>query len=307
MNNPTFTIDIETKTIEFNLNGGVRGLKGDTGSQGPQGPQGLQGPAGPQGIKGDKGDTGDAGYTPQKGIDYFTQEDIASLNIPAKTSDLTNDSNYTTKSYVDGRITNTYTSLSGLISEVDDAVDGEATTRESADLYLQEEIDAIVSSSDVKDIVGTYTDLQNYDTSTLGNDDIVKVLQDSTHSDAMTYYRWVITGGNGAWSYIGQEGPYYTKSEIDTTLVPYVKNTDYASSSTGGVIKLGNGLYLTNGVATFSNTSYPDYLTKTNTYAISKGTLENVITGKDLTTKAYVDGLVGDIATALDNIQGEVI
>lgn len=94
MNNPTFTIDIETKTIEFNLNGGVRGLKGDTGIQGPQGPQGLQGPAGPQGIKGDKGDTGDAGYTPQKGIDYFTQEDIASLNIPSKTSDLTNDSGF---------------------------------------------------------------------------------------------------------------------------------------------------------------------------------------------------------------------
>lgn len=35
--------------------------------------------------------------------------------------------------------------------------------------------------------------------------------------------------------------------------------------------------------------------------------LENVITGKDLTTKTYVDGLVGDIDTALDTINGEVI
>ena len=29
-----------------------------------------------------KGDKGDDGYTPQKGVDYFTEEDIASLNIP---------------------------------------------------------------------------------------------------------------------------------------------------------------------------------------------------------------------------------
>ena len=34
-------------------------------------------------LKGDKGDKGDAGYTPQKGVDYFTPEDIASLNIPS--------------------------------------------------------------------------------------------------------------------------------------------------------------------------------------------------------------------------------
>ena len=77
--NPTFTIDIETKTIEFNLNGGARGL---------QGIQGIQGPVGPQGER------GLSGYTPQKGVDYFTQEDIASLNIPSKTSDLINDSGF---------------------------------------------------------------------------------------------------------------------------------------------------------------------------------------------------------------------
>ena len=34
-------------------------------------------------FKGDKGDKGDDGYTPQKGVDYFTPEDIAELNIPS--------------------------------------------------------------------------------------------------------------------------------------------------------------------------------------------------------------------------------
>ena len=33
---------------------------------------------------------------PQKGVDYFTEQDIKSLNIPTKTSQLTNDSNFIT-------------------------------------------------------------------------------------------------------------------------------------------------------------------------------------------------------------------
>ena len=46
------------------------------------------------GQNGQDGQKGQDGYTPVKGVDYFTQEDIASLNIPTKTSDLTNDSNF---------------------------------------------------------------------------------------------------------------------------------------------------------------------------------------------------------------------
>ena len=67
----------------------LKGEKGDTGAQGVQGIQGIQGEkgdTGAQGLKGDKGDKGDKGtdgYTPQKGVDYFTAEDIAGLNIPS--------------------------------------------------------------------------------------------------------------------------------------------------------------------------------------------------------------------------------
>lgn len=166
--------------------------------------------------------------------------------IPTKTSQLENDSNFAYKSEIpdvnqfvtkDTTELENYTLTSGL-SEV--ALSGnyndlngkpdlsvyatttqlgnETTARENADINLQGQIDAITSSSDVKDVVGTYTDLENYNTSTLGNNDIIKVLQDSTHNDAMTYYRWVITGSTGAWQYIGQEAPYYTKSETNTLL-----------------------------------------------------------------------------------------
>lgn len=51
-----------------------------------------------------KGETGSEGYTPIKGKDYFTEEDIASLKIPTKTSQLENDSDFTTKKYVDDSI-----------------------------------------------------------------------------------------------------------------------------------------------------------------------------------------------------------
>ena len=56
------------------------------------------------GVYGDTGEQGPAGIdgkTPVKGIDYFTEEDIMSLNIPKSTSQLTNDSDFTTNSYVD--------------------------------------------------------------------------------------------------------------------------------------------------------------------------------------------------------------
>ena len=123
----------------------------------------------------------------------------------------------------------------------------------------------------------------------------------------MTYYRWL--KDTSTWQYIGQEGPYYTKSEIDDTLLPYVKNTDYATSSKGGVIKIDQnyGLRVSSGTLVGYGVNYTDYGNALNQLVIDKGTLENVITGKDLTTKAYVDGLVGDINTALDLLNGEVI
>lgn len=56
--------------------------KGNKGDKGEQGIQGIQGPKGEQGLKGDKGDKGDIGepgYTPIKGTDYFTQEEIEEI------------------------------------------------------------------------------------------------------------------------------------------------------------------------------------------------------------------------------------
>ena len=53
---------------------------------------GLKGDKGDKGDKGNKGDKGDDGYTPKKGVDYFTSEDIAGLNIPSVDQTYTPDS-----------------------------------------------------------------------------------------------------------------------------------------------------------------------------------------------------------------------
>lgn len=92
----------------------------------------------------------------------------------------------------------------------------ETLARQQADNNLQSEIDTIVASSDVKDIVGTHAELEDYDTSTLGDRDIIKVLQDETQLDQTTYYRW--STSTETFSLIGAEGPYYTKAQTNELL-----------------------------------------------------------------------------------------
>lgn len=92
----------------------------------------------------------------------------------------------------------------------------EEAARIAADEDLQDQIDTIKAASDVVDIVGTYAELLAYDTSTLTDSDIIKVLADENHEGATTYYRWM--AATSSWSYIGEQGPYYTQTEVDNLL-----------------------------------------------------------------------------------------
>lgn len=87
-----------------------------------------------------------------------------------------------------------------------------------------------------------------------------------------------------------------------------IQNTDYASASTAGVIK-GNNYYnvevsQSSGTMTCSNNSYSTYQSKENGVFISKGTLENVITGKQLINQSTLessqqqqDNIISDLKT----------
>lgn len=146
------------------------------------------------------------------------------LNSGATTSNIgqiaTNTSNISSLS---NTVTNNYNTLDGRItsevSALNTSIGAETTNRQNADNNLQSQIDAIVSSSDVFDIVGTYAELEAYDISTVPVNDIIKVLVDSMHNNAATYYRCVETDNVKSWLYIGSEGAYYTKSEADSLFV----------------------------------------------------------------------------------------
>jgi hypothetical protein len=160
------------------------------------------------------------------------------IPVPTDTADLTNGAGFITASALPtladlttetqmAAINSGATSTNiGQIATNTQAISDETTNRENADSALQSQIDAITAASDVTDIVGTYAELQAYDTSILANNSIIKVLQDESRNNETTYYRWVITGGVGAWSLIGEEGPYYTKSEADTTFVPQTRTVN---------------------------------------------------------------------------------
>lgn len=251
--------------------------------------------------------------------------------IPTKTSDLDNDSGFINKNVND--LTNyTLTSelspvaTSGSYNDLIDKPDlfsgdyndltnkpnlsiyatttqlgNETTARENADIGLQGQIDAITSSSDVKDIVGTYQDLLNYDTQHLGNNDVIKVLQDSTHNDAMTYYRWL--KDTSTWQYIGQEGPYYTKSETETLLQNKQNTIDSSNKLNADLV---DDINSTNKFVTSSDIT--NWNNKQNTLTFDNTPTSgsnNPVTSNGIYT--YINTIVGDINTALDNINGEVI
>lgn len=230
--------------------------------------------------------------------------------------------------------TETNTLVNNAVGTVANDLQIEEEARQSADVNLQNQIDSIVASSDVVDIVGTYQELQNYDTSKLGDNDIIKVLDDNTHNNATSYYRW----HNSTWNYVGSEGPYYTKAQTDSLLNGKVDKvngkglstndfTDALKTKLDGIesgaqvnkiesIKVNN---VTQAITDKSvNISVP---TKTSDINNDSGYITKSVNDLDnyykkteidttfgnYYTKSQIDNMIGDINTALDLINGEVI
>ena len=150
-----------------------------------------------------------------------------------------------------------------------DNIDAEEADRIAADTEIWDEIEAIEAASDVVDIVGTYAELQQYDTSKLQDNDIIKVLADETHDDAIAYYRWNKTSSQFA--FIGVEGPYYTASETDTLLAAkqdkLIAGTNIQIASDGKTISATDTTYTAgtnvsidaNNVISATDTTYSNF------------------------------------------------
>lgn len=69
---------------------------------------------------------------------------------------------------------------------------------------------------------------------------------------------------------------YLKENPVDVDLTDYVKNTDYATANTGGVIKVGNGVNVSDGKTLCTMYTKDQYNISANNIFISRGTLENV-------------------------------
>lgn len=96
---------------------------------------------------------------------------------------------------------------------------------------------------------------------------------------------------NGQWEKLGG-------IQVEIDLTDYVKFTDYATSSKGGVLIMDNGLWVnpSTGKVQGVTQTYANYQNLGNNYFLAKGTLENVITGKGLITNTdYANGTTAGV------------
>ena len=142
----------------------------------------------------------------------------------------------------------------------------------------------------------------------VGEEDTIYLVPNTDPETQNNYDEYVYV--DGQWEKLGGV-------QVEVDLTDYVKNTDYATASKGGVVKVSIGTYGftvdSNGNLRSEPLTYANYLTKTNYYNIDKGTLENVITGKGLITnqvsdltnyydKTYIDNTVGNIEDILETL-----
>lgn len=195
-------------------------------------------------------------------------------SIPTKTSDLINDNGFIDNS-VNNLINYTLTTQTG--SKIDLEINS-SNYQLTAKLY--DKNNNLISTSNVIDLP------------------IESMVVNATYSNGIITL--TLQNGNTLSVDISDIVSGLVKPE---DLTDYVKNTDYATGSKGGVVKTGNRFSVnSSGIPSCAERTYAQYQTDANGSFISKATLENVITGKDLTTKAYVDGLVGDIESILEEL-----
>lgn len=354
--NHTATIEITKKdgtTREVEILDGVDGIDGQDGRNGTDGQDGItptignngnwylgetdtgKPSRGIQGETGAAGQNGQDGYTPIKGVDYFTSEDIASLNIPTNLSDLTDDTTHRLVSDSEKSTWNSKSDFSGnyndltnkptKLSEFTDDLGSNPTHTHSQYLTTHQDISG---KQDIED--NTLNTINKTVPSAIN--EVNSIAKGANQALSYSNYQSMITAFNNLANNVHNVGqnvmiitlnvpdlwisaiestsvPYtYTTDEAFTTelstngyvqvgyyklsaletqkvdLTNYVTNTDYVESGKAGIIRLSSGLGASNGYVYLTVYSYQNYNNATNGLFVGKGTLENVITGKNLET-----------------------
>jgi hypothetical protein len=130
------------------------------------------------------------------------------------------------------------TRATGVENTLTTNLNDEISNRETADRDLQAQIDTIEATQNIVDIVGSYAELEVYDTTHLKNNDKIQVLQDEIQGGS-TIYTW--NKDESKWDFIGEFGPYYTTYETDDLLNTKQNN-----------LSAGDGIDITNDVVSHS-------------------------------------------------------
>lgn len=167
------------------------------------------------------------------------------------------------------------------LDDVEEALSEETSAREAADAAIEQEIEDLRNEPDVVDIVGTYADLQAYDTSDLGDKDIIRVLVDETHDNESTYYRWNKTPQT--WTYIGAVEGYYTRAQTDALL-----------DEKQDTLTAGANVQINNNVISATDTTYTHFTGATASTDGVQGLVPGPLAG-DEAKFLKADGTWGDI------------
>ena len=238
-------------------------------------------------------------------------------SIPSNTSDLTNNSGFITNA-VNNLIYYTLKTSTGSLIDLEinsttfvitlslKDIDGNVISSDTIDLPLESVVVGGSYDSTNKKIVLT---LENGNTVDIPVGDLVAGLQTELSSSNKLNADYIDDTNSGNKLVTTTEKNTWNAKLDSSALTDYVKNTDYATAQKGGTIKTMQyvNFEVTNGQPYASELTYQQYLNRSTAGFISRFTLENVITGKELVNKTYVDGLIGDINTALDLLNGEVI
>lgn len=185
--------------------GQIKGEKGDKGDKGEQGEQGL---------KGEKGDRGEQGLKGDPGEDYvLTDEDLqkisALVEVPTKTSELKNDSSFVSdENYI----------------HTDNNFTNEEKTKLENDVATKDYVEQEIATFDFIKIVEALPEQG------LPNRTYFVPKTDQQTNDLYDEYMWV----NNKWEFVGTR-------QIEVDLTNYVKNTDYATTTKGGIVQISTG------------------------------------------------------------------
>ena len=297
----------------------------------------LEVEGGVRGLQGEKGDTGNGISSIMKtatsgNIDtytiYFTDGNNTTYNVVNGDVDCTKDVRINGNSVMEDRIvdlqtegdydelTNKLVTLSDVPTRVSELVNDEhyidADVNTLTNYTLGEDTGSSIELTMNSSTYVVTLNLKNADGDTISTGSIDLPIESVVVSGAYDSSTKEVV--------LTLQGGSTVRFSVADLVAGLVSTTDYATSSVGGVIKV----HTQYGVGTNSGTligvgkTYQEYSNSNVSLLISKGTLENVITGKELVsksvnnltnyyTKTEIDGIVGDINEVIDLINGEVI